>query len=182
MGRMRHELATAHLAPPQPERLPPIGARCTPAPTRPAKPLIPVMRAEKPQTPPTGSEIHFLGGRKVQGEGESRLPHQKNAACWSILGDNERTRQPLALVLPAGAEPAHGTDGWQDFNDESRRFGPTAGSRRPQPSSARAFLSSKACAKGLVDCEQRGKWAYFSLNPDALQTLAALADLKGVCC
>jgi ArsR family transcriptional regulator len=35
---------------------------------------------------------------------------------------------------------------------------------------------------GLVDRGQRGKWAYFSLNPDALRTLAAVADLKGVCC
>lgn len=35
---------------------------------------------------------------------------------------------------------------------------------------------------GLVDREQRGKWAYFSLRPDALQTLAAVADLKEVCC
>ena len=35
---------------------------------------------------------------------------------------------------------------------------------------------------GLVDREQRGKWSYFSLNSDALRTLAALADLKEVCC
>jgi len=35
---------------------------------------------------------------------------------------------------------------------------------------------------GLVDREQRSKWAYFSLRPDALHTLAAVADLKGVCC
>ena len=35
---------------------------------------------------------------------------------------------------------------------------------------------------GLVAREQRGKWAYFSLNPDALRTLAAVADVKGVCC
>lgn len=35
---------------------------------------------------------------------------------------------------------------------------------------------------GLVEREQRGKWAYFSLNSDALRTLAELADLKGVCC
>ena len=35
---------------------------------------------------------------------------------------------------------------------------------------------------GLLDREQRGKWAYFSLNSDALRTLAAVADLKGVCC
>lgn len=35
---------------------------------------------------------------------------------------------------------------------------------------------------GLLDREQRGKWAYFSLRADALRTLAAVADLKGVCC
>lgn len=31
---------------------------------------------------------------------------------------------------------------------------------------------------GLVDREQRGKWAYFTLNRDALGTLAELADLE----
>lgn len=35
---------------------------------------------------------------------------------------------------------------------------------------------------GLVEREQRGKWAYFTLVPEALRTLAAVADLKGVCC
>ncbi len=35
---------------------------------------------------------------------------------------------------------------------------------------------------GLLEREQRGKWAYFSLNRDAVETLAAVADLKGVCC
>lgn len=35
---------------------------------------------------------------------------------------------------------------------------------------------------GLVDREQRGKWAYFSLKRDAVETLAAVADLKGACC
>ena len=35
---------------------------------------------------------------------------------------------------------------------------------------------------GLVEREQRGKWAYFTLIPEALTTLAVLADLKGVCC
>jgi ArsR family transcriptional regulator len=32
---------------------------------------------------------------------------------------------------------------------------------------------------GLVEREQRGKWAYFTLNDDAVQKLAAVADLKG---
>ena len=35
---------------------------------------------------------------------------------------------------------------------------------------------------GLVEREQRGKWAYYSLNRDAVETLAAVADLKGACC
>jgi len=35
---------------------------------------------------------------------------------------------------------------------------------------------------GLVEREQRGKWAYFSLKRDAVEKLATVADLKGVCC
>jgi ArsR family transcriptional regulator len=35
---------------------------------------------------------------------------------------------------------------------------------------------------GLLEREQRGKWAYFSLKRDAVETLAAVADLKGACC
>jgi len=32
---------------------------------------------------------------------------------------------------------------------------------------------------GLLEREQRGKCAYFSLRPEAVETLAAVADLKG---
>ena len=32
---------------------------------------------------------------------------------------------------------------------------------------------------GIVEREQRGKWAYFSLKPEAIKTLAAVANLKG---
>ena len=35
---------------------------------------------------------------------------------------------------------------------------------------------------GLLTREQRGKWAYFSLRPEAVERLALVADLKGVCC
>lgn len=35
---------------------------------------------------------------------------------------------------------------------------------------------------GLLKREQRGKWAYYSLNREAVAKLAAVADLKGVCC
>ena len=40
----------------------------------------------------------------------------------------------------------------------------------------------KLLEAGLVEREQRGKWAYFSLKRDAVLTLAAVADLKGACC
>jgi ArsR family transcriptional regulator, arsenate/arsenite/antimonite-responsive transcriptional repressor len=36
---------------------------------------------------------------------------------------------------------------------------------------------------GLLVREERGKWSYFSLNADAFERVAALAELpKGVCC
>ena len=35
---------------------------------------------------------------------------------------------------------------------------------------------------GLLEREQRGKWAYFSLKRDAVEKLASVADLKGACC
>jgi ArsR family transcriptional regulator, arsenate/arsenite/antimonite-responsive transcriptional repressor len=35
---------------------------------------------------------------------------------------------------------------------------------------------------GLVIREQRGKWAYYSINRAAIAKLAAVADLKGACC
>ena len=35
---------------------------------------------------------------------------------------------------------------------------------------------------GLLERERRGKWAHFSLRPEAVEKLALVADLKGVCC
>jgi ArsR family transcriptional regulator len=40
----------------------------------------------------------------------------------------------------------------------------------------------KLTEAGLLEREQRGKWAWFSLQRDAVETLAAVADLKGACC
>jgi ArsR family transcriptional regulator len=34
---------------------------------------------------------------------------------------------------------------------------------------------------GLLDREQRGKWAYFSLRREAAERLAGLLDLKECC-
>jgi ArsR family transcriptional regulator, arsenate/arsenite/antimonite-responsive transcriptional repressor len=35
---------------------------------------------------------------------------------------------------------------------------------------------------GLVEREQRGRWAYFALKSAAMEKLSVVADLKGVCC
>jgi ArsR family transcriptional regulator, arsenate/arsenite/antimonite-responsive transcriptional repressor len=35
---------------------------------------------------------------------------------------------------------------------------------------------------GLVEREQRGKWAYFALKRDAVEKLALVTDLQAVCC
>ena len=35
---------------------------------------------------------------------------------------------------------------------------------------------------GLLEREQRGKWAYFSLRPEAVEKLGAVVELKGVWC
>ncbi|MGZ4384578.1 MAG: ArsR/SmtB family transcription factor [Gaiellaceae bacterium] len=40
----------------------------------------------------------------------------------------------------------------------------------------------KLVEAGLLEREQRGKWAYFSLNKGAVAKLAGLADLQGGCC
>jgi ArsR family transcriptional regulator len=40
----------------------------------------------------------------------------------------------------------------------------------------------KLTEAGLLEREQRGKWAFFSLNRDAVDKLALVADLKGACC
>jgi ArsR family transcriptional regulator len=35
---------------------------------------------------------------------------------------------------------------------------------------------------GLLQREQRGRWAYFSLRPDAVEKLRSVAEIKAVCC
>jgi ArsR family transcriptional regulator len=35
---------------------------------------------------------------------------------------------------------------------------------------------------GLLEREQRGRWAYYAIRPDAVGKLAAVVDLKGACC
>ena len=35
---------------------------------------------------------------------------------------------------------------------------------------------------GLLEREQRGRWAYYSLRPEAVLTLTAVVDMKAACC
>jgi ArsR family transcriptional regulator len=35
---------------------------------------------------------------------------------------------------------------------------------------------------GLLDREQRGKWAYYALRAEAVAKLAAVVEMEGVCC
>ena len=40
----------------------------------------------------------------------------------------------------------------------------------------------KLVEAGLVEREQRGRWAFFTLSAGAVETLASVADLQGACC
>ncbi len=40
----------------------------------------------------------------------------------------------------------------------------------------------KLTEAGLLHREQRGKWAYFTIEDGAVDRLATVADLKGACC
>jgi ArsR family transcriptional regulator len=35
---------------------------------------------------------------------------------------------------------------------------------------------------GLLDREQCGRWAHYSLRPEAVEKLGAMVEMKGVCC
>lgn len=35
---------------------------------------------------------------------------------------------------------------------------------------------------GVLERDQRGRWAYFSLKPASAERLATVVDLKGACC
>ncbi len=111
------------------------------------------------------------------------------AANYLSVGQIYLLGNPL-LREPLQAE--HGTAG--------RASSPTPTSRAPTASSTRtcratelieplglsqptvSYHLKKLVDAGLLEREQRGKWAYFSLNPDAVAKLATVADLKGACC
>ena len=87
------------------------------------------------------------------------------AALFKALADPARVRIVNALATSPEAVCAC-------------EFEPSLGLSQPTVS----HHLKKLTDSGLVEREQRGKWAYFSLRRDAVEMLAAVADLKGACC
>jgi ArsR family transcriptional regulator len=87
------------------------------------------------------------------------------AELFKALADPARVR--IVNTLAGSGEPVCACD-----------FEPALGLSQPTVS----HHLRKLTEAGLIEREQRGKWAYFSLNRDAVEKLAAVADLKGVCC
>ena len=87
------------------------------------------------------------------------------AALFKALGDPARVK--IVNVLARTPEPVCACE-----------FEPALGLSQPTVS----HHLKKLTEAGLLEREQRGKWAYFSLRREAIEKLAAVADLKGVCC
>jgi ArsR family transcriptional regulator len=87
------------------------------------------------------------------------------ADLFRALADPARVRIVTALATNAGPVCAC-------------EFEPALGLSQPTVS----HHLKKLTDAGLLEREQRGKWAYFSLKRDAVEKLAAVADLRGVCC
>jgi ArsR family transcriptional regulator, arsenate/arsenite/antimonite-responsive transcriptional repressor len=87
------------------------------------------------------------------------------AELFKALADPARVRIVNALATADGAVCAC------DFNEGLGLAQPTV-----------SHHLKKLTEAGLLEREQRGKWAYFTLKRGAVEKLAAVADLKGVCC
>jgi len=87
------------------------------------------------------------------------------AELFSALGDPARVR--IVNLLATSSEPVCACELYEPL-----------GLAQPTVSHHLKTLVEA----GLLDREQRGKWAYFSLRRDAVEKLAVVADLKGVCC
>jgi ArsR family transcriptional regulator len=87
------------------------------------------------------------------------------AALFKALSDPARVK--IVNVLAGAPDPVCACE-----------FEPALGLSQPTVS----HHLRKLTEAGLLEREQRGKWAYFSLRREAIEKLAAVADLKGVCC
>jgi ArsR family transcriptional regulator, arsenate/arsenite/antimonite-responsive transcriptional repressor len=87
------------------------------------------------------------------------------AEIFRALADPHRVR--IVNLLATSAEPVCACDLYEPLG-------------LAQPTVSHHL--KKLTEAGLLEREQRGKWAYFSLKRDAVEKLAAVADLKGACC
>jgi ArsR family transcriptional regulator, arsenate/arsenite/antimonite-responsive transcriptional repressor len=90
---------------------------------------------------------------------------EATAAIFRALGDPARVRI-VNILATAGGEVCG-----CDLTDALELAQPTV-----------SHHLKKLHDAGLLDREQRGKWAYYSLNRAAVSKLTAVADLKGACC
>jgi ArsR family transcriptional regulator, arsenate/arsenite/antimonite-responsive transcriptional repressor len=95
----------------------------------------------------------------------SDVEAEATAALFRALGDPARVRI-VNLLATAGGEVC-GCD-------------LTEGLGLAQPTVSHHL--KKLHESGLLEREQRGKWAYYSLKRDAVRKLAAVTDLKEACC
>ncbi|MCY7301630.1 MAG: metalloregulator ArsR/SmtB family transcription factor [Thermoleophilia bacterium] len=87
------------------------------------------------------------------------------AELFRVLGDPARVRI-VNMIVVAGAPICA-----CDFYDALGLGQPTV-----------SYHLKKLTDAGLLEREQRGKWAFFSLNEKAVEKLAAVADLKVAQC
>ncbi len=90
---------------------------------------------------------------------------EATAALFSALADPARVK--IVNLLARSTAPVCACE-----------FEPSVGLSQPTVS----HHLKKLTDAGLLEREQRGRWAYFSLSRDAVDKLAAVADLKGACC
>jgi ArsR family transcriptional regulator, arsenate/arsenite/antimonite-responsive transcriptional repressor len=90
---------------------------------------------------------------------------RSTAALFRALGDPARVKIVNLLAKADGAVCAC-------------EFEPALGLAQPTVS----HHLKKLTEAGLLERERRGRWAYFSLQRDAVEKLAAVTDLKGACC
>jgi len=89
---------------------------------------------------------------------------EATAALFKALGDPARVKI-VNLLARSGGQPVCACE-----------FEPALGLSQPTVS----HHLKKLTDAGLLDREQRGKWAYFSINPEAMAQVAGLVDLEEV--
>ncbi len=102
----------------------------------------------------------------LAGEPIERADAERLAGVLKALADPARLRL-LSLIQSA-------TDGEACVCDLTAPLGLS------QPTVSHHL--KKLLDAGLVEREQRGRWAYFSVNPEAAARLSRLADLEEACC